>query len=500
MLSWRIMVLWIGGALLMTFMNDVTAPGEIQRATEPTGASAAFTTRDPLVIAVRQLIEQGRFADAERALRMNLDAAHPAAEEMFDIIGRIRAAYSLDAEGLLARLRDSIPDVAPADLERWRLAGHVDYRMIDGRLSYFAREPANIFRFCDEAKQRRNVSPIEPPKWKLEDHLARVIAASQRESKPLVVPVRHRVRYALTIKPDAPYSKAGAVVRVWLPFPQEHERQRDVTLLSIETPPRVLAPTFTHLGGTAQRTAYFEQRVTDPSKPLEFAETFAFTSSAYYPALDDAQARSLPSDWSGGNLDERPPHILFKPRLRKTVAEVVGNETNPLAKARRIFHFIALNVSYCAEEEYSTIPSLSDKALTRRRGDCGVQSMLFITMCRCAGIPARWQSGWQTKRDGPDMHDWAEFYVAPWGWLPADPSYGLRQSADPRIREFYFGHQDSCRMIVNVDYGCPLLPPKRSLRSEPLDFQRGEVEIDGHNLYFPYWDYDIDVQWLERGS
>ena len=41
----------------------------------------------------------------------------------------------------------------------------------------------------------------------------------------------------------------------------------------------------------------------------------------------------------------------------------------------------------------------------------------------------------------------------------------------------------------------PLLePPKTSFRSEPTDFQRGEVEIDGHNLYFDEWEYKFDAK------
>src|SRR5204862_7534420 len=102
-------------------------------------------------------------------------------------------------------------------------------------------------------------------------------------------------------------------------------------------------------------------------------------------------------------------------------------------------------------------------------------------MRRAAGLPALRQSGWENKPVGWNMHDWAEFYVEPWGWLPADASYGLQKSDDPRVREFYLGHQDSYRMIVNRDYGYPLVPEKKSLRSERADLQRGEVEIDGRN-------------------
>jgi hypothetical protein len=93
------------------------------------------------------------------------------------------------------------------------------------------------------------------------------------------------------------------------------------------------------------------------------------------------------------------------------------------------------------------------------------------------------------------MHDWSEFYVEPWGWLPADPSYGvsLRDHADPAVRDFFCGCIDPYRFIVNLDYACPLIPPKTSFRSEPNDFQRGEIEIDGHNLYFDEWDYKFSV-------
>ena len=125
------------------------------------------------------------------------------------------------------------------------------------------------------------------------------------------------------------------------------------------------------------------------------------------------------------------------------------------------------------------MPSFSAMCLKRGRGDCGVQATLFITMCRAAGVPARWQSGWETKRAGNSMHDWAEFYCAPWGWLPADQSYGVQKSDDPKVRDFYLGHQDSYRTIINVDYGRELVPPKKSLRSEPADFQVGRLRSTG---------------------
>jgi transglutaminase-like putative cysteine protease len=248
------------------------------------------------------------------------------------------------------------------------------------------------------------------------------------------------------------------------------------------------------ISGAPQRTVYFEKKVTDPKHEEKFTVDFEYDSYAYYPKLDDAKVQSLPAGFDQSYLAERPPHIVFSPEIKKAVAEAVGTETNPLAKARNIFHWINQHVRYAYEDEYCTIPSFSQRMITCRKGDCGIHATLFITMCRAAGVPARWQSGWETKVVGWTMHDWAEFYVAPWGWLPADQSYGVQKSStDPKIRDFYLGHQDAYRMIVNLDYGQPLQPPKQSLRSEPADFQRGEVEIDGHNLYFDQWDYHIEI-------
>ena len=52
-------------------------------------------------------------------------------------------------------------------------------------------------------------------------------------------------------------------------------------------------------------------------------------------------------------------------------------------------------------------------------------------------------------------------------------------------------------MIVNSDYGKELSPQKTYPRSETVDFQRGEVEWEGGNIYFDQWDYDMDIEYLD---
>ncbi|MDB6027767.1 MAG: Transglutaminase-like superfamily protein, partial [Verrucomicrobiales bacterium] len=463
---------------------------------------AAFTSKDPVVRTALDLAQAGKFTEAEASLLSNDDLADPEAlrarQETFDILHRVRVEYSLDAEGLLIKVRKSIPDATAAEVQRWADESAARFRMIDGKKLFFRREPQNIFIFSSEAKSRRNKAGNEPSdsKWKLTDHLKEIVKEAEKTGHVEVLPIHHRVTYSVTIRPNTPGVKRGSTVRVWLPYPQEYRQQRAVKLISASPESALIAPNVidgTPLRGAAQRTLYVERRVTDPSELMEFKEVFEYNSFAYYPKLEEAKVQSLPAGWNV-DLGERLPHIVFTPEIRKTVKEIVGKETNALVKARKIFRWVSANIPWNAEDEYCIIPSFAVKAMTARRGDCGLQNTVFITMCRIAGIPARWQSGWETKPSKWGNHDWAEFYIAPWGWLPGDASYGVQKSDDPKIADFYCGHQDSYRWIVNLDWGHELFPPKQSLRSEPADFQVGEVEVDGKNLYFDQWDHDMKVE------
>ncbi len=449
----------------------------------------------------RTAIERGHFRAADKLLANQIKDPNAPVVNDFAILRetmrRIRLDFALTPEQILKKLRGSISDATAEDVDRWRQQGVLQHRVIDDDVCYFVREPGNLFRFNDEAKSRRK--PVVEPagKFDLPAHLARLLDLAKTSGQPYVDPIKHHIRYEIRVKEGNPRLKAGAKVRCWLPFPQEYGPQRDVRLISTTPPGGVIAP-----NGCPQRTVYFEQVLDEPVKPPRFAAEFEYICSANVPNIDPAAVKPYDKDSTAyrENTAERPPHIAFTPELRAKVDEVVAGEQNPLLRALSIYRWVVQNMKYCAEMEYSTIPSISQKAFTTLKGDCGVQSLLFITMCRAAGIPARWRSGWETEPGGSNMHDWAEFYVAPWGWLPADASYGLQEHKDPAVQEFYCGHLDGYRMIVNLDYGRPLVAPKTSFRSEPVDFQRGEIEIDGHNLYFDEWDWTFDFRAIPAES
>ena len=443
---------------------------------------------------IKSLIDRGDFAEAEKLLKSQIsDASQPVTTEpaiQLEVLRRTRYDYALTGKDVLEEVKKMVPDATQADVDRWREAGDLQFRVIDGENRYFRRSVSNLFRFNADAKKRQKHA-TEEKKFNTAAFVEKLVKLSESSESPEVYPVKHEIHYTLTVHPKNPRVKPGAVVRAWLPFPQEYRQQKDVKLVHSDPPATKISS-----ASAPQRTVYFEQMIGDDAKPPRFEIEVEFVTSAYCPKLDPAKVQ--PYDVKGAvyrkYTAERPPHILFTSEVKDLAHEIVGDETNPLEKARRIFRWISKNVPWCAEQEYSIIPSLSAKGLTARRGDCGVQGTSFITLCRAAGVPARWQSGWQLKPGDLNMHDWAEIYIEPWGWLPADASWGMMKSDNPAVRDFFCGHIDPYRMIVNLDYGRTLDPPKHSFRSEPIDFQRGEIEIDGHNLYFDEWEYKFDAK------
>ena len=185
---------------------------------------------------------------------------------------------------------------------------------------------------------------------------------------------------------------------------------------------------------------------------------YSFDYHVNYVELDPAKVSEEQPDFC---LEEQAPHIVFTPYLRELRDELAGDETNPIILARRFYDFVTTKVMYSFMREYFTIECIPEYCAINLKGDCGVQALLFITLCRMSGIPARWQSGLYATEYYTGCHDWAQFYVAPYGWVFADLSFG---GSAWRAGE--------------------IMPEKKWLRIDPIDNQRGEFEYEDHGLRF----------------
>ena len=52
-------------------------------------------------------------------------------------------------------------------------------------------------------------------------------------------------------------------------------------------------------------------------------------------------------------------------------------------------------------------------------------------------------------------------------------------------------------MIANSDHSAALTPPKHTMRSDNVDFQRGELECGDQNIYFDQFSYNLTLEGSE---
>jgi len=435
-------------------------------------------------------------ADPTLSLAQRKDLAY-----QIDLLQRIRHDYAWTTDDLFTHIVKSVRDVTRAEFDRWVSESRFDKLKIDGVDRFVDVSVSNLFFRYPELKNRRldGKNTVAEQQGRLE--LARAITKAAREAgSPYVLPHHFRNTMTVTVSPDA--APNGDIIRVWLPIPRQYPYQDEFSIISSSSPIKELADASSPI-----RSAYLEQPA-QTGQPTIFQIDYSYTRSGVSFALDPAKVR--PADLNDPELKKytvEAPHVVFTPAIMSLAHEAASGATNPLVQAQAYFDWITANVKYSFAREYSTLTNISDYCLSHRYGDCGQEALLFITLCRSQGIPARWQSGWDMFPDAHDIHDWAEIYLAPYGWVPVDPWAGLfaAQQCDAltpaerrELRDFYFGGLDPYRMAANGDHSQPLQPPKQTVRSDDVDFQRGELESGDNNIYFDKYTYHLNVEDLHE--
>ncbi|MCL6495595.1 MAG: transglutaminase-like domain-containing protein [Ignavibacterium sp.] len=450
---------------------------------------------------LNRLINSGEFKKASELIDEKINSGNLSYKEIFDLqfekerLDRIRKDFNKTADDVLKFIRKYYPNADERDLKKWEDDGSLEYKVIDGKKWYFARAASNLFRINKEAKKQKEI--VDGYKKDaldefLEQYVPEVLEESANSQESLVKPITFRLNYTVTLNANAvPH---GEVVRCWLPYPREgHNRQQNIKLLAVNSDEYIIAS-----NDNLQRTIYFE-KVAQKDQPTVFNIAIEVTNFAEVNFIEPNLIK--PYNKNSGLYKtftaERPPHIVFSDKIKKLSKEIVGDESNPYLIAKKIFTWISTNIPWAGAREYSTIENISEYCIDRKHGDCGIKTLLFMTLCRYNGIPAKWQSGWMLHPGEVNLHDWCEIYFEGYGWLPVDQSFGLVDSEIEDEKYFFFGSIDSYHLIINDDYSTPLFPAKIFPRSETVDFQRGELEWRGGNLYFDKWDYHMDVEYTK---
>ncbi|MFN8240950.1 MAG: transglutaminase-like domain-containing protein [Bacteroidales bacterium] len=468
-----------------------------------TGCTSTNHDYKAFKLKVNNLLSSGEFSRIN-SIRDSLTSARAdavllqIADSAVDMAHRIEADFSVTQEIFGEQLKKRGLDSSASDLESWDKNGWIEWRLINGEKKFFNRAASNLYllkEFNLHRSKRDSALARDEYIRSRNKHTAGIIELSGNRCDT-VGPVEMEIIYTVTVEPDV--VPEGETIRCWLPFPKEnHERQGSVYLSAISNEDFVLAPdTCIH------RTIYLENKA-EKGKPVVFSIAYNYTSLGQYfnPANIKASPYDKKSPLFRKYTSEQLPQICFTPSVKRLADSIAGNETNPLEICRKIYKWFSGNIPWAGALEYSTMPNIPEYVITNMKGDCGMQTLLLMSMLRYKGIPVKWQSGWMVPPGNKNLHDWCEVYFEGAGWIPLDVSYGLQYSDKQAIREFYITGIDSYRLIVNDGISGRLYPEKKFPRSDPYDFQRGELEWKGGNLYYDTWDYSMVIRYKDsRGN
>ena len=302
----------------------------------------------------------------------------------------------------------------------------------------------------------------------------------------------NRIRIRTSVKLNDDQFTPGMFIRAHLPIPSQCEQQSDIVIEKMYPETGQIAPI-----DAPQRTICWEETMEENHEFMveySYLHKAVFHDTEHMGPSDEIQ----PDFYTQGEA----PHIVFTPYIKELVKTLTEGVTDPLEKARIFYDFITLNMKYTFMPAYFGLENIAETCARSYTGDCGVFALLFITLCRCAGIPACWQSGLTAEPDFCGGHDWARFYVAPYGWLFADTSYGtgaVRLEKEER-RKFYFGNLDPFRMVANSEFMAPFTVDKDHWRADPYDNQIGEIETTDRGLCYDEYVRDKVVILCEEVS
>src|SRR6056297_2457927 len=376
---------------------------------------------------------------------------------------RIRKNYKYNSAEALTQLKSQVKDITDDEFQELVTDKRLDFVNVEGE-RYFERRFADNLCFAEPAYMTRKV--LDPDRENAKNLLHNRLNELLRGDSPKAYRVKGSITKKLLKTPDN-----TKVVKCWLPLPKTDLQQRaDPTI-------KTSIKDFTVSRNNHPQRTLFTQKYYNDSEEMSFSVKFEYRITEIISNVDPQEV-TVPKLNMDAYLQEQLPHIVFTPYLRYLAEQIKGKEKNPYLIAKRIYDWITLHVRYSFMKEYKFYEDLSTYAAINLKGDCGVQALQFITLCRLCGVPARWQSGWYANPITPGNHDWAFFYCEPYGWLPVDCSFGGARRNKEEYREFYFGNLDAFRMVTTTSFMAPFFPAKDFIRNDPYDNQTGEMETD----------------------
>lgn len=446
----------------------------------------------PLPSPVQQMKERGNLEDAEAYLQHLLETGECLPEERrrfraeLEILRRLPAEYPYTKAEALELVRRYVPNFSEADFDSLLMRGKIFWRYLDGEARFFGRFFDSLCKtdsFFAEAAEKRGHRIPGSDRRLLEESAEKMRAQGE-------LSVRITVRAELEL--EEAFFREGALVRAYLPLPRVTEEQSDIVLEEMSAGGQLSAES------AAQRVVFWEERFGE-NHPFIVSYRFLHTERYrdVYGLAERMQAEGRAEKQSENGTTKYGAEkrtesgydsALFPPSayLRSLAAALTEGVTEPLVKAKCFYDFITKKVRYSFMPSYFCLDRMAERCAMDRVGDCGIQALLFLSLCEAVGIPARWESGLKTEPKFIGAHDWVRFYTPSFGWRATDLSYGgsAWKRGDERLHRFYFGNVDPWRMAANARILGETGFPEPEFRADPYDNQVGEMALDGRGLRY----------------
>lgn len=429
----------------------------------------------------------GDFAGADRLIGLWLEREIPLELRRKlilerEILKRLPSEYPYSHDEAFLKLRDTVPDMTEEEFRMLQDQGKIDWIYVDGEEHFFNRFVETLLKVNSDIRERAKSSEKKESAARREKQALLDIIRLVRECG--AVECGFHIRASLQIN-DAGFQKGP--VRVHIPVPADCEQHEGIRILAASSEKYDLAD-----AKSPQRAICFREEMKENHV---FWVEYAYTNRVDYVEMKPEEVFSIDPAEFAEDLKEQLPHIRFTPYMRSLAEQLTSGQNNPLEKARCIYDYITAHVEYSFVRSYFTIENLSEYAAVSHKGDCGIQALMFITLCRIAGIPARWQSGLYVTPFSAGCHDWALMYIAPYGWRYVDCSFGgsARRERDEERRQFYFGNLDPFRMVANSAFQHEFDVKKSFLRADPYDNQRGEAEYENRGLGLEDFRWEAEI-------
>ena len=136
----------------------------------------------------------------------------------------------------------------------------------------------------------------------------------------------------------------------------------------------------------------------------------------------------------------------------KLAKKIIGKESNPYRKARKIYNYMCENFSILSDIRGLDADPLD--LISTNTGDAYDFAVIYTALLRAVNVPAVTDAGILVSRDlTTQAHWWCEFYVDKVGWVPVDPALGAGfkyndwNDLSEETREYYFGNLDSHHIV-----------------------------------------------------